>query len=89
MSYSKFPNFRFEVEIHPAGLRRQGGSRVKIRIFSGLDINRSKFSVLSCAFNGISKFGSVDPVYADLFGWVGPLRGSFLGIWRNSMTKEA
>ena len=89
MSYSKFPNFRFEVEIHPAGLRRQGGSRVKIRIFSGLDINRSKFSVLSCAFNKISKVGSVDPEFADLSGWVGPPRGSFLGIWRNSMTKEA
>ena len=65
-----------------------GGSRVKIRIFSGLDINRSNFCVLSCAFDGISKFGSVDPEFADLSGWVGPLRGSFLGIWRNSMTKE-
>ena len=89
MSYSKFPNFRFEVEIHPAGLRRQGGSRVKIRIFSDLDINRSNFCVLSCAFDGISKFGSVDPEFADLSGWVGPLRGSFLGIWRNSTPEES
>ena len=44
---------------------------VKIRIFSGLDINRSKFNVLSCAFDGISKFGSTDPEFADLLGRVG------------------
>ena len=50
---------------------------VKIRIFSGLDINRSKFSVLSCAFDGISKFGSIDPEFADLSGWVGPRGGHF------------
>jgi len=54
-----------------------GGSKVKIRIFSGLAINRSKFYVLSCAFDGISKFGPVDPYFADLWGWVGSLRGYF------------
>ena len=53
------------------------GSKVKIRIFSGLAINRSKFYVLSCAFDGISKFGPVDPDFADLWGWVGSLRGYF------------
>ena len=66
-----------------------GGSKVKIRIFSGLDINRSIFSVFSSAFNRISKFGSVDPEFANLLGWVGPPSRSFLGIWRNSITKEA
>ena len=66
-----------------------GGSRVKIRIFSGLDTNRSKFCLLSCAFDGISKFGSVDPEFADLSGWVGSPRGSFLGIRRNSTSEES
>ena len=42
-----------------------------------MDINRSKFYVLSCAFDGISKFGPVDPDFADLWGWVGSLRGYF------------
>ena len=42
-----------------------------------MDINRSKFYVLSCAFDGISKFGPVDPEFADLWGWVGSLRGYF------------
>ena len=66
-----------------------GGSKFKIRIFSGLDINRSKFYVLSCAFDGISKFGPVDPEFADLWGWVGSLRGVFLVIWRRSMTRKS
>ena len=48
-----------------------------MQIFSGLDINCSKFYVLSCAFDGISKFGPVDPEFADLWGWVGSLRGYF------------
>ena len=59
----------------------EGGSKLKIRIFSSLDINRSKFDVLSCAFDGISKFGLVDPEFADLWGWVGSLRGVFLALW--------
>ena len=54
-----------------------GGSKVRIRIFSGLDIFCSKFYVLSRAFDGISKFGPVDPEFADLWGWVGSLRGYF------------
>ena len=81
MSYSKFPNFRFEVEIHPAGLRRQGGSRVKIRIFSGLDINRSKFNVLSCVFDENSKYRTVFLKIADTRGLVGEILGSILSIF--------
>ena len=66
-----------------------GGSKVRIRIFSGLDICHSKFYVLSHAFDGISKFGPVDPEFADLWGWVGSPRGVFLAIWGSSMTKES
>ena len=68
MSYSKFPNFRFEVEIHPAGLRRQGGVKGQNPDFSGLDINRSKFNVLSCAFNRNSRYGVVFLKMADIAG---------------------
>ena len=39
----------------------------------------SKFSVLSPPFYRISKFGPVDPNFADLSGWVGPLRGVIFG----------
>ena len=42
-----------------------------------MDIFCSKFYVLSLAFDGISKFGPVDPEFADLWGWVGSLRGYF------------
>ena len=48
-----------------------GGSRVKIRIFSGFDINCSKFYVLSCAFDGISKFRPVFSKMAGIWGVVG------------------
>ena len=65
---------------------RGGGVRVEKNFFSDFD---SKFSVLSPTFYRISKFGPVDPKFADLSGWVGPPRGSFLDIWRNSMTKQS
>ena len=49
-----------------------GGVKGQNLDFFGLDLDRSKFYILLCAFDRISKFGPVDPKFADLWGWVGP-----------------
>ena len=48
-----------------------GGVRPQNIIFSGTDIECSKFNVLSCAFNRNSKYGAVFLKMADMWGRVG------------------
>ena len=53
-----------------------GGVRPQNLIFSGTDIERSKFHVLSCAFNRNSKYRDVYLKTADMWGQVG-CKGKF------------
>ena len=52
-----------------------GGVRPQNLIFSGTDIERSKFHVLSCAFNRNSKYRVVFLKMADMWGKVGDIWG--------------
>ncbi len=65
--FCDFSVSRVKVERASAWLRRQGGgSDLKILTFFGTDIECSKFYVLSCPFDGNSKYSIVFQKIADM-----------------------